>query len=143
MSTISTLWANRNLPIRDGLYYADGRSYELTQDASAPLGIEIGPAFDLDSFLRAEPDWVTSIDVLKSVQINEAEGYLHCGEGSYGSEGFIAKTDGAGGLLWAVYMEYSNPFHEIKIVENLAIFRSTSGVLISAAAQGESFQPKE
>ncbi|WP_143657933.1 hypothetical protein [Embleya scabrispora] len=132
MSAIVELWKRQSLPIYDGLYYANGRSYDLAQDPSSPSGVTMGQAFDLDSLLRTAPDRVTSIDVTRVEQISEAEGYLCCGEGSYGSEGFFAKTDSAKQLLWVVYLENSNPFHEIEIREGMAIFRSTSGTCITA-----------
>ncbi|MFI1578063.1 hypothetical protein [Embleya sp. NPDC020630] len=135
MSIISELWDRQTLPIHNGFYCASGRSYELTQDSSSPSGVKIERAFDLESFLRAEPDWVTSIDVTRVKQIGESEGYLCCGDGSYGSEGFIAKIDSVKKLLWVAYLENSNPFDEIEILSDAAIFRSTSGVRITVNAR--------
>lgn len=42
VTAIADLWAREQLPIRDGLYLADGRAYDFAVDAAAPSGGRVG-----------------------------------------------------------------------------------------------------
>jgi len=86
--------------------------------------------FNLDEALDADPDWLTSIDVTRETGLAGA-GYLCCGEGSYGSEGFAARLDEHKNLAWVIYLEESNPFTDIVIAGMTATFSSSSGVSIT------------
>ncbi|MGW1681201.1 hypothetical protein [Saccharopolyspora sp. NPDC002376] len=129
MNTISDLWGAEQLPIRDGLYMVAGESYVLRVDAEVPEGFQVLEEFDLGEWLRANPDELTWVYVTHTIKIDS--GYLCCGEGSYGSEGFFARLDTSERLVWAVYLEESNPFVEISIDDNRAIFKSSSGITVT------------
>jgi hypothetical protein len=129
MSTISEIWNDGRAPIRDGLYLSNGHSYEVRVDSTADKGFEVLGEFDLDAVLTSEPDWLTTVDVTKEIEL-PGEGFLCCGEGSYGSEGFFARLDQRRHLTWLVYLEESNPFIEILTEGTAARFVSSSGVEI-------------
>lgn len=131
MSTITNLWANENLPIHDGLYTAAGDSYTVRLDPAGPPGIEIPGTFDLDEFLKPDPDWLTSIDVQGELELPDGTGWLFRGEGSYGSEGFFGRYDQDKNLVWVMYFERSNPFIDIKLSGTVATFTSSSDVTVS------------
>ncbi|WP_139273992.1 hypothetical protein [Saccharopolyspora flava] len=95
-------------------------------DSTMESGFEVLGGFDLEEFLRAEPEETTSFDITRKVPIDA--GFLCCGDGSFGSEGFCGQLDGDGELKWVVYLEECNPFVEIAVEGEFATFRSSSGV---------------
>ena len=131
MSTLEKLWSTGRLPIRDGLYTSSGDAYSVQISDMAPGGLEILEKFDLDSMVEADPDWLTSIDITREMEIDGGTCRLLAGEGSHGSEGFFARVDSCNNLKWVVYLEESNPFVDINISGNKAIFCSSSGVVIA------------
>lgn len=131
MSTISSLWAAGNLPIRDGLYTAADEAYSVRISRETPSGIEIGEKFDVDAFVKSDPDWLTTIDITGETELPGGAGWLCRGEGSYGSEGFFGRLDNGKNLVWVVYLEESNPFIGIEIIGNAARFTSSSDVSIT------------
>ncbi|MET9935812.1 MULTISPECIES: hypothetical protein [unclassified Streptomyces] len=58
-------------------------------------------------------------------------GLLWGGEGSYGSEGFLARLTADRALIRAMFFRESNPFDRIRPSGNAATFSSTSGVEIT------------
>jgi hypothetical protein len=131
MSTIGTLWADETLPIRDGLYTAAGDSYAARLDPTKPGGVAITGKFDLDEFLASDPDNVTSIDMHWPVELPDDAGWVFKGEGSYGSEGFFGRLDKDKKLVWVMYFERSNPFVDITVSADVAIFTSSSDITVS------------
>lgn len=130
MITIERLWEDFELPIKDALHYADGRSYDVALDSAAPSGFTVLSPFDLDEMLEGDPSWVSSVDGLAAVDLGE-KGLLWGGEGSYGSEGFIARLTADRALIWAMFFTESNPFDRIQLSGNVATFSSTSGFEIA------------
>jgi hypothetical protein len=140
---VATLWSQGLLPIHDGLYEAAGPARTVRIDPTAPGGLVLMELFDVDELLRADPDYVTSIDITTRLDLPAGAGRLCCGEGSYGSEGFFARTDANGQLVWVVYLERSNPFTEVNVDDRRALFTSTSGVRIAVAITTPDFQPAD
>jgi hypothetical protein len=130
MSATEALWEQQKLPIKDGLYMVSGESVAVELDSSTASGIIFESHFDLDAMLRDDPECVTTLDVAREIDL-KGNGRLCCGEGSYGSEGFFARTGSDGGLMWAMYFEGSNPFVSISQRAGRATFLSTSGVKIT------------
>ncbi|WP_165987527.1 hypothetical protein [Streptomyces sp. YIM 98790] len=134
MSAIGELWAAESLPIKDGLYLATGLSLAARLDPAAPDGMVLLDPFDLDALLSADPDWVTAIDITRRREL-PGGGALCCGEGSYGAEGFAARTAADGSLVWVLYFEESNPFDRITVTPpedpRRAAFHSTSGITVT------------
>ncbi|MEC4020002.1 hypothetical protein [Streptomyces sp. H27-D2] len=130
MTAIERLWEDFQLPIRDALHFVDGHSYDVALDPDAPSGFRALPPFGLDGVLENDPSWVSSVDGLAAVDL-EREGLLWGGEGSYGSEGFVARLTVDRALVWAIFFMESNPFDRIQLSNNVATFSSTSGVKIT------------
>lgn len=127
MNLILKLWDEAKLLIRDGIYFADGRSFFVDVKHNGDMQIESIVSFDIESFFAADPEWVTSIDITKQAQLTDGS-YFCCGEGSYGSEGFFAYLDDNKKLLWVIYFENLNPFNSFTIQQDKVIVESTSGV---------------
>lgn len=86
--------------------------------------------FDLEEMLEIDPSWVSSVDGLVAVDLG-SKGLLWGGEGSYGSEGFIARLTADRSLIWAILFTESNPFDRIRLSGNVATFTSTAGFEIT------------
>ncbi|MEU4346952.1 hypothetical protein [Streptomyces sp. NPDC023838] len=130
MTTIECLWADFHLPVRDALHYADGRSFGVDLDPGVPSGLRVLAPFHLDEMLESDPSGVSSVDGLVAVDLG-SKGLLWGGEGSYGSEGFIARLTVDRALIWAIFFTESNPFDRIQLSGNVATFSSTSGFEIT------------
>ncbi|MFI1649323.1 hypothetical protein ACH4XT_20620 [Streptomyces avidinii] len=130
MTTIERLWEDFQLPIRDALHFSDGNSCDVDLDSDAPSGLRVLASFDLDEMLESDPSWVSSVDGLVAVDLG-AKGLLWGGEGSYGSEGFIARLTVDRALIWAIFFMESNPFDRIQLSGNVATVGSTSGFEIT------------
>ncbi len=130
MTAIERLWADFELPIRDALHFADGHSCDVDLGSDAPGGLRVLAPFDLDEILESDPSWVSSVDGLTAVDLG-SRGLLWGGEGSYGSEGFIARLTVDRALIWAIFFTESNPFDRIQLSGDVATFSSTSGFEIT------------
>jgi hypothetical protein len=130
MNAIERLWTNYELPTLDALYFADGRSYEVDLDSDAPSGLKVVEPFDLEEFLEEDPDWVTRVDGQRSVSLADG-GFLWGGDGAHGSNGFCARLNADRTLVWAMFFQVSNPFTEVRVSGDIAVFHSTSGVTIT------------
>ena len=136
---IQRLWLADSLPVQDGLYRADGAAYDVQVDASAEGGLKILAPFSLEKFLARHPDMVTSIDVTLEKPLPPGVGYLCCGEGSYGSEGFFGRLDQHRNLVWVVYLEASNPFVGVSMSNTSATFMSSAGASITVDLRAPEF----
>ncbi|MEU0985922.1 hypothetical protein [Streptomyces sp. NPDC005953] len=126
MTDIERLWEEFELPIKDALHFGDGHSYGVALDPAVPGGFTVLAPFDLNEMLESDPSWVSSVDGISAVDLGE-KGLLWGGEGSYGSEGFIARLTVERALIWAMFFTESNPFDRIHLSGNVATFSSTSG----------------
>jgi hypothetical protein len=62
---------------------------------------------------------MTSLQVLCDQTYNELDLRIQGGEGSCGSEGFIALSEiSTQNLLWLAYFDCSNPFEKVSIEQN-------------------------
>jgi hypothetical protein len=84
---------------------------------------------------------VTSIDTTWQAPVPGGGGYLCCGEGSYGSEGFFCRLDQHKSLVWVVYLENSNPFVDASVSNTSATFTSSAGVAITVNLGAPEFGP--
>lgn len=129
-SLIRRLWQADNLPVRDGLYRADGAAYHVQVDTSVEGNLKVLAPFSLEAFTSHYPDMITVIDTTLEKALPDGSGYLCCGEGSYGSEGFFGRIDQCRDLVWVVYLENSNPFISARIDGSSVAFTSSAGVTI-------------
>ncbi|WLQ34027.1 hypothetical protein P8A18_11495 [Streptomyces castrisilvae] len=126
MTTIERLWAeDYQLPAEDGLYFADGRSYDVAITPGTPAGLTVLEPFDLDAMLAEDPSWVSSVDGRAVADLGD-RGLLWAGEGPMGADGFIARLTADRKLIWALFFSDSNPFDRIRVSGNVAAFHSTA-----------------
>ncbi|MEU9114506.1 hypothetical protein AB0D04_22610 [Streptomyces sp. NPDC048483] len=131
MSAIERLWADYTMPDLDALHFADGRSYDVFLDSDVPAGMRIEEAFDLEEVFAEDPDWgVSRVDGQTVVPLEDG-GVLWGGDGPHGSNGFCARLNADLTLVWAIFLQVSNPLREISLSGSTTVFRSTSGVSIT------------
>ncbi|MGG6195791.1 hypothetical protein ACQV2B_17120 [Pantoea allii] len=127
---ISKLWGNELLPIRNAVFYFDDRATSCKISSYPTPKIEVGEDFDFIDYHRNNEEEVTSIDIIKEVKLHN-ECYCCVGEGSYGSEGFVAYLDEAKNPIWILYSESSNPFFSVfEHQESIILVESTAGLKI-------------
>jgi hypothetical protein len=128
LSTIERLWLSDNLPIVDGLFRGDGASWLVALDSREPDGLAVRQPFDLDARLAEDPEYVTSIDVTSRLVVHHGGRLISLcgGEGSHGSEGFVALLDESDRLVWVIYLERFNPFKEAVVEGSRVVVTSTS-----------------
>jgi hypothetical protein len=119
MKRITELWLAGTAPARDGLYRVDGLATAVDVDGPELSWFDLGPPLDLDDVL-ADPDHVMKIDIFAEAEL--PDGSVVCGDGAHGSEGFFARLDADGALVWIVPLGDSNPFMKVKIDGATATF---------------------
>ncbi|MFB7944228.1 hypothetical protein ACFC6L_04855 [Kitasatospora phosalacinea] len=97
MGRLEELWAAQRMPIRCGLFRADGTGREVDCDGAELTRFELGEPFGPEA---ADPAASGSAhaDVLAGAAPPDGSGRLVGGGGSHGSDGFFARI-GAGGEL--------------------------------------------
>lgn len=127
MGLIIDLWERGTAPAIDGLYRADGSAYSVDLDGPGLSRFELGLPIDLDVLLVSDPEDVIEIDVSTEVTLLDGSGFLCCGEGALGSEGFFARLDQVRGLVWVFSSRKSNPFYRIDLNAQYATFVNNHG----------------
>lgn len=129
-SIISMLWEKELIPVMDAIFFADGKATSCKITSYPMSNIEVGKPFKFQYFYRDNEKEVTSFDIIKEVKLlNEC--YCCVGEGSYGSEGFIAYLDKDKNPIRILYSENSNPFVSVfEHEENTILVESTAGLKI-------------
>ncbi|MFI7010133.1 hypothetical protein [Streptomyces sp. NPDC050145] len=123
-TSVGDLWADgHRLPAGDALHLPDGTSYRVRLDPSVPAGFRLGAR------ITGSAEEVAYVDGLVEVRL-DGGGVLWGGEGDHGSQGFAARLTVGGALVWALFLEESNPFTRVVVEGREAVFRSTSGVVV-------------
>lgn len=136
ISMIQKLWDEGLLPISDGIFFADDSAISFAIKYYPRPHIIPGKSFSLGEFLQHSPDELTSIDTIAELQLSNGN-YCCVGEGSHGSEGFIAYLNNDRGVVWIIYSEQSNPFDSIvECGKDEVLVRSTAqfGLRIAVGA---------
>jgi hypothetical protein len=131
MSAINRLWKQQQLPVKNALYFANGRSWEASLAEAAPSGYELANEFSLEEWLIHDPDYVSSFDVTRELQLPGQQGTLCCGEGSAGADGFAAHLSNVRELIWVMFLADSNPIVDISRQGKFYRFSSTNGNVLT------------
>jgi hypothetical protein len=103
---VRAMWRAGRLPVADGLYLGDGTAREVRLDPAAPGGLAVGPAFEPPA------DGSALID---TTVVPVPGGEVRAGEGSHGSDGWIALAGPDGELVWAVFLTEGNPVAAVEV----------------------------
>ncbi|MEV7977042.1 hypothetical protein [Streptomyces sp. NPDC086519] len=126
---IIDLWLANERPAVDGVFRADGSAWAVDVDGPELSWFDIGEPLDLDELLMEDRERLTRADVHPQglAQLPDGAGYVCCGDGSLGSEGFFARLDQYKGLVWLVSLLNSNPFEQADVHGSLATFTNNLG----------------
>jgi hypothetical protein len=126
---IQQMWKTLEWPIRNGIYFGDDRviplDVSINWDARGPtISSKILASVRLSEVKFHEKK--TSLIQLCERSYPDANLCVYGGEGSWGSEGFVAVSKlTTGELVWLAYFEYSNPFDEVELVGDNVLGVST------------------
>ena len=127
MSWIVNMWRRGEVPGFSALYRADDAARAIDIDGAALGHFEVGEPFDLAERLAATPDEVAEIDESVRAGLPDGLGQVCCGEGAHGSEGFFARLNAAGELVWVVFLRNGNPFYGISMEGTRVTFTNNLG----------------
>lgn len=118
---IRQAWRDQQVPLVDGVVFATGLLYPAEYFELTLLGVGgIGARIDARAPIFVDPsvDFVT-IDELAAQSDRGNDMQYSCGEGSFGSDGFLARTRlSTGELEWVAFFQQSNPFVQLAIVDD-------------------------
>lgn len=72
------------------------------------------PKMSLTQLLKDKDDLWSAFQINDQLKLDD--GFILCGDGEMGNEGFIAKTDKINMLIWMLFSSSSNPF--VRIVQD-------------------------
>jgi len=104
----------------DNLFYTFRKEYSISYGSEMPL----------DELLETYDDPWSEVQINNKIQL-EDNSFILCGEGEMGSEGFIVKTDSNNKISWMLYSSSSNPFINMKQIDNTIYIQSTDNFFIS------------
>ena len=116
-------WAKSKLPGFDCVVYSDGTvtvldCYSLEDSGTRERTLFCNPLCDttIESVEKyGAAHWVA---VDKWTRIDYGGGAVIAGDGAMGNEGFIARVNGDGSLVWAIFFTNSNPIKELIVNGN-------------------------
>ncbi len=133
MNRLDELWAAGRMPLRDGLFRADGRSREADVEGAALERFRLGGPIEPDGAAEAgagtgdEPDGSVPADIHVGAELPGGAGRLVGGGGSHGSEGFLARLAADGSVVWLMHLGRSNEFVRIAVDWPLATCTNNCG----------------
>ncbi|WP_395362232.1 hypothetical protein ACHGLA_20795 [Streptomyces sp. YH02] len=128
MEIVEELWDRGEVPYCDGLYRADGSSWELCvdgpgayrPDAGQPIPFRVGGPFDVGPVLAEYGS--CEVDTYFESPLPDGSGWVLGGGGGMGNVGHLARLDADRSLRWVALMESSNPFLGVRHDGTLAVF---------------------
>ncbi|MFB7906926.1 hypothetical protein ACFC1T_10895 [Kitasatospora sp. NPDC056076] len=126
MNLVLELWARSEIPDYDALFRADGTAREAFIDGADSLRVELGEPFEVE-----EPEYAREITVESEAELPDGRGYVCCGDGTQGDEGFFARLDAERRLVWVLASTGGNPFLRASVDWPLARFVNDWGNILT------------
>jgi hypothetical protein len=109
---LNELWKREELPCIDAIFFPNGKALRIHIDLPQST-IDIGDEFNSNEFILQDIENVSSIGL--ACEILMGNGFkCYAGEGSFGSDGFIACLNNKDDIAWIFFSEWSNPFDELE-----------------------------
>ncbi|MDC0711450.1 hypothetical protein POL68_23465 [Stigmatella sp. ncwal1] len=130
---IQEKWKDELCPGVNGVLFSDGElilmeCVLLMHERGAQVRVRPLARSTLRSALEFNENLWAFITELASYSWAEGNIRLSCGEGSMGSDGYVAAVRISDDrLVWAAFFDCSNPFEEIKVVNGEVVVVSTYG----------------
>lgn len=110
-------WKKGRLPIISGILYENGDiSWLNIESQNRKRRIEKGSTLHIKQLIQENKLFFSGITVLSTTSNEDKSIVISCGEGGYGSEGFIIVECNNKSIKWVAFFEESNPFEKIQIV---------------------------
>ena len=124
-------WASERCPIIDGVLFADGRIVVHDVTVFEDDRILARPLLEstIDSYLAHNDDAWMHLVRRANCSIDSLSEQVFVGEGSLGSDGFVALCDASDDLVWVLVSQVSDPFCRVSYdaVTDTILAGSTSG----------------
>jgi len=120
MADFRALLRAGSVPYIEGLFHMDGTVRRVTYDGPRLSRFDVGLPFV--PTWQDHPDDLVDIDWADRAVLPGGQGYVCCGEGPMGADGFFARLDPDGAPIWVVFMTDSNPFLKARIDGAVATF---------------------
>jgi hypothetical protein len=117
---INSEWANRKLPIVNGIVYSDG-SIDLIEISFVgnKRNIQHNGKSSLNNLLSKNELGFSSIMIASKVEDVNKKICVYCGEGSFGGDGFVVVESNIDSCIkWIAFFENANPFEKIEIIND-------------------------
>ena len=126
---VQDAWRDGRCPYIDGVLFSDGRIilHDVTHEASGRVTVTPLLASTIESYVEFNKDSWNSPTATTSLAIRDSLRTV-AGEGSWGSDGFVALCDGES-LVWGVFSRWCNPVSKVSYEQenNTVVARTTSG----------------
>lgn len=127
MHIIQKRWEKRQCLILSGLIFGDGQIVRFEIPKTSVCELIVIERLDIETAIVKFGDYWTNLIPTCEVHCQEDDLLIEAGEGSYGSEGYVAVSRiSDGNLVWLAYFDYSNPFYDLSIDEEKAIVAKTT-----------------
>jgi len=117
MNTIQELWKKEQIPIKDAIYFNNGKAFELYFTSYPSPILKVKEPFDLEEFLEKNKEDLSYIDITYELRLSNNH-TLVSGEGGYGSEGFIGYLDKNKEPIWLIYSQSFNPIISLQKLDS-------------------------
>ena len=114
------------IPINIESIRNDNLAYTFRKEYSISYGSEMS----LDELFDNYDDPWSEVQTNNKIQLDD-NSFILCGEGEMGNEGFIVKTDSNNKISWMLYSSSSNPFINMKKIDDTIYIQSTDNFFIS------------
>ena len=121
MKTIQQMWEDKSWPIRNGIYFADDTVAVLKilmpwENSEEAVSVSVAGSATLEQAEELRENKETHLAQLCEQANVGLDLRVVGGEGSHGSEGFIAVIElSTRHLVWLAYFDCSNPFEKVSL----------------------------
>lgn len=134
MNEIVNFISNLEAPIINGVVYPSGdlTLLDIQINWDLPIKYKVLGAFHttVNDFVVKNDLYFSSCTITSHIVCNSESIEIFAGEGSYGSDGFVAVADsGSKKLIWLAFFECSNPFIDLTIKGKVIYATSTLNCL--------------
>ncbi|RZU52462.1 hypothetical protein EV385_4325 [Krasilnikovia cinnamomea] len=119
MFAIEATWQAGKAPALDGFYRVKGESRRVEYDGPDLSRFRLGTPLAADALDKCHD---MEIYVSECVELPGGKGYVCCGSGPLGGDGFFARLNPDGMLKWIVAMVDSNPIDTVDLAGMTATF---------------------
>jgi hypothetical protein len=127
MSELQRLWLELRSPIKNGIMYPSGEFYPIDDDRDPKMQDRIGEPVHGSRLTTHDYSSTSSLSIASTLHIENSRCIAVVGDGSWGSDGFVAVTSLANELMWIAFFDFSNPFLTVAFEREFLFARNSHG----------------